>query len=210
MRKPIKTIVITAIVLISLIVLVGGANAILDHIVNDMHGELAWIGDNNLSYHEQTYYRTDLRFQVRTDNYEEIFELGWQRPVLFPDIHYYAFNNENPPFIFSDNSKSASFNKGLWVRENYDLYGALYTVEDSNIEITLTDAMTKSAVEVSMIDTTVFRSLYLYLKDDPRIEVYLSGPYELNDNWYVVKMGECWLLSEEFVGQLKAEGVINP
>ena len=104
---------------------------------------------------------------------------------------------------------SKLYNKGLYIRSDYDLYAQVYTVDNSDIEISLAAAMTKSDVEPSVIDhkTTVY--LKMFLKDDPRIQIELSGPYQYNDNWYFIHMGETWIISDEFVAMLKANNIVS-
>ena len=48
----------------------------------------------------------------------------------------------------------------------------------------------------------------MYLKDDPRIQIDVSGPYKFNDNWYFIYSGETYVLSDEFVRILKDNYVI--
>ena len=47
------------------------------------------------------------------------------------------------------------------------------------------------------------------LIDDPRIQIYLSGPYKFNDNWYFIYSGETYILSDELVELLKENGIID-
>ena len=58
----------------------------------------------------------------------------------------------------------------------------LYTVADTNIEICLDVAMTKSDVDVSAIDYQSSTYLKMFLKNDPRIQIEIAGPYHYNAN----------------------------
>ena len=91
----------------------------------------------------------------------------------------------------------------------YDLYTQVYAVENSNIEIPLVSAMTQSDVETTAIDHETYIYLKVFLKDDPRIQIELSGPYQYDDNWYFIHTGETWLISDEFVAMLKANNIVS-
>lgn len=47
------------------------------------------------------------------------------------------------------------------------------------------------------------------LKDDPRIQIDISGPYKFNGNWYFIYSGETYILSNELVELLEEHGIIN-
>ena len=49
----------------------------------------------------------------------------------------------------------------------------------------------------------------MFLKDDPRIQIELSGPYQYNDNWYFIHMGETWIISDEFVAMLIDNNIVG-
>ncbi len=206
-----KKIAIFTIVFICLLLLF---TILIDSIPVDMHGELEWIETSDsespiLSYREKSYYQADQRYQVRTSDGDDVVELGWYSQFpFFPDMHFYTFNEEPTLFIFCDNEKSTLYNTGLYVTMDYDLYNAIYTIENTNIEISLNSAMTKSEVEPSLIDHDGFQHICLKLKDDSRIQAYVSGPYKYNDNWYVISAGESWLLSDDFVLSLKEHNII--
>ncbi len=170
--------------------------------------KLSYDDNDNLLYGENSYYRADDRFEVRTTSDDTVIDLGWYSQFpFFPDMHYYAFN-ENPLFIFCDNSESFVYNKGLYVKSNYDIYNKLFAIEDTNIEISLSSAMTISEVEVSSINHEASIYFQMYLKDDSRIQIHFSGPYEYNNNWYVIRSGEVWSLSNKFVEALKDNYII--
>ncbi|MBE6638709.1 MAG: hypothetical protein E7616_04545 [Ruminococcaceae bacterium] len=176
--------------------------AFIDRLQGDMR-QLDYDKEGNLLYSENAYYRVDDRFEVITGKNDRVVELGWQSQFpFFPDMHYYAFDEENPLFIFCDNGKSTVYNKGLYVRSDYDLYSEIYTVDNTDIEFSLSAAMTKSDVEVSKIDHEASMYLKMFLKDDPRIQIELAGPYQYNGNWYFIHTGETWIISDEFVAML--------
>ena len=176
--------------------------ACIDRLQGDM-SQLDYNEEGNLLYNEITYYRADDRFEVITEDNDQVVELGWQSQFpFFPDMHYYAFDEDNPLFIFCENGESTLYTKGVYVRSDYDLYTQVYTVENSNIEIPLVSAVTQSDVEATAIDHETDISLRMFLKDDPRIQIELSGPYQYGDNWYFIHMGETWIIRDEFVAML--------
>ena len=182
--------------------------AFVDRLKGDM-SKLGYDENNNLLYNGNSYYMADLGFQVRSATDDEIIDLGWysQFPI-FPDMHFYAFEADNPLFIFCENSPQSPYTKGLFARSDYDLYSALYTIEDTDIEITLSSAMSKSDVERSAIQHESYRYLDIYLKDDPRIQICVSGPYKHNGSWFILDR-DVFVLNDEFVLQLKAAGIID-
>ena len=183
--------------------------AFIDRLQGDM-SQLDYNEEGNLLYNEITYYRADDRFEVITEDNDKVVELGWRSQFpFFPDMHYYAFDEDNPLFIFCENGESTLYTKGVYVRSDYDLYTQVYAVENSNIEIPLVSAMTQSDVETTAIDHKTYIYLKMFLKDDPRIQIKLSGPYQYNDNWYFIHMGETWIISDEFVAKLKANNIVN-
>ena len=183
--------------------------AFIDRLQGDM-SQLDYNEEGNLLYNEITYYRADDRFEVRTGENDKVIELGWQSQFpFFPDMHYYAFDEDDPLFIFCENGESTLYTKGVYVRSDYDLYTQVYAVENSNIEIPLVSAMTQSDVETTAIDHKTYIYLKMFLKDDPRIQIELSGPYQYDDNWYFIHTGETWLISDEFVAMLKANNIVN-
>ena len=183
--------------------------AFIDRLQGDM-SQLDYNEEGNLLYNEITYYRADDRFEVITEDNDKVVELGWRSQFpFFPDMHYYAFDEDNPLFIFCENGESTLYTKGVYVRSDYDLYTQVYAVENSNIEIPLVSAMTQSDVETTAIDHKTYIYLKMFLKDDPRIQIELSGPYQYNDNWYFIHMGETWIISDEFVAMLIDNNIVG-
>ena len=183
--------------------------AFIDRLQGDM-SQLDYNEEGNLLYNEITYYRADDRFEVITEDNDKVVELGWRSQFpFFPDMHYYAFDEDNPLFIFCENGESTLYTKGVYVRSDYDLYNKVYTVENSNIEIPLVSAMTQSDVEATAIDHETYIYLKMFLKDDPRIQIELSGPYQYDDNWYFIHMGETWIISDEFVAMLIDNNIVG-
>ena len=183
--------------------------AFIDRLQGDM-SQLEYDEDGNLLYNGNVYYRADDRFEVRTGENDKVIELGWRSQFpFFPDMHYYAFDEDNPLFIFCENGESTLYTKGVYVRSDYDLYTQVYAVENSNIEIPLVSAMSQSDVETTAIDHETYIYLKMFLKDDPRIQIELSGPYQYNDNWYFIHMGETWIISDEFVAMLIDNNIVG-
>ena len=183
--------------------------AFIDRLQGDM-SQLDYNEEGNLLYNEITYYRADDRFEVITEDNDQVVELGWRSQFpFFPDMHYYAFDEDNPLFIFCENGESTLYTKGVYVRSDYDLYTQVYAVENSNIEIPLVSAMTQSDVETTAIDHKTDIYLKMFLKDDPRIQIELSGPYQYDDNWYFIHMDETWIISDEFVAMLIDNNIVG-
>ena len=69
--------------------------------------------------------------------------------------------------------------------------------------------MTQSDVETTAIDHETSMYLKMFLKDDPHIQIELSGPYQYDDNWYFIHMGETWIISDEFVAMLIDNNIVG-
>ena len=202
--KKLLCIIFTCAILLSF-----SSCSLAERFAGDM-SQLDYDEDHNLLYNDNAYYRADDRFGVRTGENDKVIELGWQSQFpFFPDMHYYAFDEDNPLFIFCENGESTLYTKGVYVRSDYDLYSQVYTVENSNIEIPLVSAITQSDVEVTAIDHETYIYLKMFLKDTPCIQIELSGPYQYENNWYFIHAGETWLISDEFVAMLKANNIVN-
>ncbi len=183
--------------------------AIIDRFKGDM-SKLSYDDNHNLLYGDSRYYRTDDYFEVRTTADDTVVELGWYSQFpFFPDMYYYTFDEENPIFFFCDNEESPLYNKGLYVRSDYDIQSKIFTIKDTDIEISLSSVMRKSDVTVSSINYEKYTSFQMCLKDDPRIQIDISGPYKFNDNWYFIYSGETYILSNELVELLEEHGIIN-
>ena len=183
--------------------------SLVERFAGDM-SQLDYDEEGNLLYGEIAYYRADDRFEVITEDNDKVVELGWRSQFpFFPDMHYYAFDKDNPLFIFCENGESTLYTKGVYVRADYDLYNQVYTVENSNIEISLLSAMTESDVEASAINHEESLYLKMFLKDNSNIQVEMAGPYRHGEKWYFIHMGETWLISDEFIALLKAATIVS-
>ena len=202
--KKVICLILSCLLLLSL-----SSCEIIDRFKGDM-SKLSRDDNGNLLYDNNSYYRVDDYFEVRTITDDTVFELGWYSQFpFFPDMHYYAFDEENPLFIFCDNQVSSLYNKGLYIRSDYDIQSKMFTIKDTDIEISLVSVMTKSDVAVSSITHEKYMFFKMCLIDDPRIQIDLFGPYKLNDNWYLIYSGETYILSDEFVELLKENGIID-
>ena len=202
--KKVICLILSCLLLLSL-----SSCAVIDRFKGDM-SKLSNDDNGNLLYGGNGYYRVDDYFEVRTITDDTVVELGWYSQFpFFPDMHYYAFDEENPLFIFCDNQVSSLYNKGLYIRSDYDIQSKMFTIKDTDIEISLVSVMTKSDVAVSSITHEKYMSFKMCLIDDPRIQIDLSGPYKFNENWYFIHSGETYILSDEFVELLKENGIID-
>ena len=179
---------------------------VIERFRGDM-GELDYNANGTLYYGEKSYRLADDRFFVRLTESDTIVELGWYSQFpFFPDMHFYAFDEQDPSFIFCDNQQSTTYNKGLYFPSDYDLYNSLFIIENTDILCPPSDAMTKSAVLPADIDSASDRRLLFSLQDDPRVKMELGGPYNYNGEWYLIHAGEAWLLSDELVSALGITG----
>ena len=202
--KKVICLILSCLLLLSL-----SSCAVIDRFKGDM-SKLSNDDNGNLPYGGNSYYRVNDYFEVRTITDDTVVELGWYSQFpFFPDMHYYAFDEENPLFIFCDNQVSSLYCKGLYIRSDYDIQSKMFTIKDTDIEISLVSVMTKSDVAVSSITYEKYISFKMCLIDDPRIRIDLSGPYKLNDNWYFIYSGETYILSDELVELLKENGIID-
>lgn len=183
--------------------------AVIDRFKGDM-SKIDYDDQGRLLYGENVYDPADDRFQVCTSADGDVIELGRHSQFpFFPDMHFYAFEDEAPLFIFCDNKQSTLYNKGLYVRSDYDLQDALFTVDGTDLSLPLSSAMTPSLIDASKVDSEGSATLRMYLKDDPRVQIELSGPFKQGDEWYLIRMGKAWLLTEEFISLLHENGIID-
>lgn len=199
MRKSIKITLL--IIFAALCLCVAGY-----FLMGNMHGDIAW-KDHTLTYGGNTYHSADDRFDVVANKEDTVIQLGWHYNFPFPTMHYHAFEKEAPLFIFCDNGEGlTTYNKGLYVKDGFDLGKAVFTVGDTDIEISMQEALLVTDLSAEEIDTTIdtagLRFLYLYLKDDARIRASFSGPYLYNDAWYVIEGAEVYRLSDAFASAL--------
>ena len=180
---------------------------------------------NLLTYNGNSYYRTDARFVLYIESEDEIVELGHRvNWPVFPTFYYLAFEKDSPLFI-SGAHDDAGPSFYLYVRSDFDLENATYllegtdlnTLEGTNIEVHLSDIMTDIQPEYipANYDPIYDLDIYFTLKDEPRLRARFMGPYQYEENWYVSSYGDKdypskdYLLSDEFVAQLKASGIIK-
>ena len=150
--------------------------AIIDRFKGDM-SKLSYDDNHNLLYDGNSYYRVDDYFKVCTTADDMVAELGWSSQFpFFPDMHYYAFDEENPIFIFCGNGESLPYDKGLYVRSDYDIQSKIFIIGNTGIEISLSSVMIKSNIAVSSLNYEKYTSFQMYLSDDPRIQIDISGP----------------------------------
>lgn len=196
-------------VIFSLILLLSLPScASINPFASDM-GDLSFDEDGVLLYHGNRYYQADDRFYVRTELIDAAIELGYSSNFpFFPNFYYYALEEETPLFIWGTGGYT------LYVREDYDLYGAIYCVEDTDIEIALCDAMTKFSLNYETTtsdDISRYRDMTFHLKEEPRIYVFVAGPYRHKKEygcWYFMCGGQAWRLSDALVAQLEANGIL--
>lgn len=195
-------------ILICAILLSVTSCSLVDRLRGDM-SKLDHTKDGSLLYGGNSYYLTEGCFAVHTKPGDQVTELGWySRFPFFPEIHYYTFD-EDPTFIFCANGESTFYDLGTYIRSDYDIYGAIFTVNDTDIEISFDDAMTKSDMDRSLISKEGAELFQMYLKDDPRILVEVWGPCSYNDKWYFYCSDSIWAIGEELVEILISQGMID-
>lgn len=182
---------------------------------NEMHGELELVNDPDsdgvlLIYQGTTYYPSNGWINVRNSNDDEVIELGYRNMFPFPPHHYYAFSENDPTYIFIDNGGGDGTNVfylGTYLKEDFNFRDQVYYIPETEIEIVLSEAMTKCDGDISF-DSTSYSEFYLCLKDDPRLEIQIRYTYKAGDDWYIQKNDECWLLDKDFAEALTANGII--
>ena len=97
---------LVCVILIFSLLLTMSSCSFFDRFNSDL-GDISFDEDRNLVYHGNTYYKTDLGFYVDYAEGDDPFELGWSSQFpFFPDVHYYAFDEDTPLYIYHANSPS--------------------------------------------------------------------------------------------------------
>lgn len=209
-RKLIKTIIIIATIFVSLIIISVFATAIIDHIGSDLHGELEWKQDPEsdeslLQYHGNDYCSTDV--WLRTDLTENDVQVGWSYGFPFSDFYYYTDGTENPLYILSGNGDKTGSTRNVYIRNDYDFKKQTFIIEGTDIEFVFEEAFIKTETDVSPEDYLLGVDVIFSLKDEPRLKIY-QDLYQSGDNWYFIKDGECWFLSDELIYLLKDKSIL--
>ncbi len=188
----------------------SGCSLIIDTITGDMHGDLSTDDDGNLDYHGYKYIMAEEHFIVHPNAEDEVVELGWRSNFpFFPNMRYFAFEEDSPRYIFCDNIDNGSFVMGLYVREDIDIYNAKFVVDGTKLEISFNTAVTMVELDGFEVEYASYIPFDMYLKDDPRIRFDVNGPYKHNGNWYLKYGKEYYLVSDEFRELLIKHGIIK-
>ncbi len=173
-------------------------------------GDLEYDENKNLIYHESTYYYMP-DFTAYPVNDQELFELGGGLNLPF-SMHfaYYAFDVESPLLIWGANDEK-DIGHYVYVREDYNPYSATYVIADTDVAISLPDAMTEvqTDFDANDYDDHLDGILTLILKDVPNVVLSFYSLYQCENAWYLDSGEKAWLLSDEFVAQLTELGIIN-
>lgn len=191
--------------LVSCSVLKGNEEDELQFVDDNGHGSRAILYKNKL------YSYTDERFSIYNKNGNEVIEIGKSVNFpFFPTQYYYVFEEEDPKYIFVENGEQTWYYLGVYVRDELNYEKAVYTVENTDIEIPLDRAMTRYKQGADMhFDNDKSGCINMYLKEDPRIVLTVQGPYRSGDYWYVNESDNYWRLDDDFVQMLKDKNIIS-
>ena len=131
---------------------------------------------------------------------------------FFPNTYYYTTTDDNPSFIMGGNG---SYKEGTFVFLREDLYinGFVYALQSSSLEFEFTSSFIKTDKvnydsHIKGEKFTRDTEVYFYMKEIPIIKAH-KAIYLIDNTWYCVEFDVAYQLSDEFLGKLRAEGIIN-
>lgn len=213
LRKLIKFLVKTILILAAIALLIAAATAIIDHIASDLHGELKWEespdgNESYLMYRGNRYYSASELLDLTS--LETDAQIGWQCVFPFPNFYFYTDGTETPLYIYTVNSVTPrSSTKGIYVRSYCDFKKQTYIVEGTDIEIVFEQAFTKTRNDTVFHNKHSDVHILLTLKEEPRLEISLYLDQAEDGTWFFVKNGECYVASEEFVSVLRKNNIMD-
>jgi len=209
LRKLIKFLVKTILILAAIALLIVAVTAIIDHIASDLHGELKLEespdgNESYLMYRGNRYYSASELLDLTS--LETDVQIGWQYGFPFPNFYFYTDGTETPLYIYSVNS---GMPRGIFVRSDCDFKKQTYIVEGTDIEIVFDQVFTKTRNDTVFHNKHSDVHILLSLKDEPRLEISLYLNQAEDGTWFFVKNGECYVANEEFVSVLKKNDIID-
>ena len=200
---------LVCVILIFSLLLTMSSCSFFDRFNSDL-GDISFDEDRNLVYHRNTYYKTDLGFYVDYTEGDEPFDLGRSSGFpFFPDVHYYAFDEDTPLYIYHANYPWRCNGRQLYIRSDYDLQNAVFALDGTDEAVFLFSFLTKVEEPPAETDSRSYNHYRLYWQEDPRVYAELTGPCKQGDNWYLWKDKDYWLLSDSFVEILVDHGLIH-
>lgn len=182
---------------------------IVDEISSDMHGELEWVdapdGEGSLlSYHGNTYYFAGSWLESRLKSSD--VEIGWQYGFPFPNFYYYTDGSEQPLYILSKGSPSTC---GVYLQSDYDFKKQTYTVNGTDLEFVLEEALTLVEDPDSLILGDICGTMEFPLKDEPRLRIELFYKRDSHNGWYLSTPDGLCRISDEVIDAMQEAGVIS-
>lgn len=206
--KIIKTIIITTAITCCAIILIGLTFSFFESQVLKSHGnvEATFSPDGTeslLLYHENTYYST--HSWLTSSIIESDIEIGYSYAFCFPSFYYYTDNTENPLYILSKGSGDTTRN--VYIRNDYNFKKQTFIIDNTDIEFIFEKHLTKSEKNITPKDYISGINMFFTLKDIPRLNIHVSL-YQEEGNWFFIKDGECWLLSNDLISMLKNSSLL--
>ena len=130
---------------------------------------------------------------------------------FFPNSYYYVNTDETPSFIVGA-PNSVMYGTFVYLREDLYNSGIVYEINDS-FEFEFTSAFIKTDTvdyDKHIVSEKYTKSAIIdfYVKDIPTITAR-KRIYLIDNTWYCVEVDVAYQLSDEFVGQLIEEKIIN-
>lgn len=184
--------------------------AVADGLSSDLHGELELVDDPDgegslLSYHGNTYYSAG--GWLDADLKSSDVEIGWQYGIIFPNFDYYTDGSEQPLYILGG---SGTYNRTVFLRSDYDFKKQTYTVEGTDVEFILEEALTKVEDPDSLVLGDICGTMEFPLKDAPRLKIALFYKRDSHDGWYLSTPDGLYRISDEVIHAMREAGVISP
>lgn len=172
----------------------------------DIYDVIDWYKDETgeyLIYQERYYRRTTDALYVdcfRGTAQEDDVLISWSDGLYFYD--YYADRAENPTYIYTPRDS------WVYVRSNYEYTEDTFTVEGTEIEFVMSEALISTSVAVYPIYYDAVK-IAIYSKQCPKLYIPLTLVCK-EGIWYAVGEDETtyFVLSEAFVVLLDQHGVI--
>lgn len=173
----------------------------------DIYDLIDWYQDETgvyLIYQEQYYQRTmdDLYMDcfLDTSNEDDVL-ISWSDGLYF--YEYYADRKEAPTYIYTP------WDSWVYVRKDYEYTQDTFTVEGTEIEFVMSEALIPTTVAVSPKYSDTIE-VAVYSKQCPKLSISLIL-FCREGVWYGAgdDHGTCYVLTDAFVALLGQHGVIQ-